>query len=605
MSQRGGLKQMSGAAAFFKALAIAALMATGTLSAGARVEAACTIGKIAELPVTMAGTRPIVSAKINGVDSRFLADSGSFYSLLTQAGAAELRLKLKPVPLDLIVTGVGGNARIWITTVKTFTLAGFAIPNVDFLVGGSEPADDVVGVLGQNVLGIGDSEYDLADGVIRLMHPSGCAGRPLAYWAKSYSMLDINSTSPLAPHTAGIAFVNGVKVRVIFDTGAAESTLTLAAAARAGITPQSPGVVAAGFTGGIGRRTAETWIAPVSTFKIGGEEIRNTRLSIGAFSLTDADMLLGADFFLSHRVYVARSQRKLYFTYNGGPVFSLGPAAPAGVATVVPPPAAAPTLDAGAAPADAADLARKGVALAARGDYAGAIDSLTGAVAGAPTSAKYVYARGVAYLGAKKPFLAMTDFDKALALAPDYVPALVARAELRLAGHDTAGATADLDATAKAAAPQADVRLRLADLYLRAEAFAPAAAQYDLWIAAHPDDSRRAEALNGRCRVRALSGRDLDKALADCDAALKLDARNPTVFDSRGLVRVRLGNLDGAIADFDAALALQPKSAWSLYGRGVAETKKGMVSEGKADIAAATALRPLLPEEARRQGIGP
>ena len=34
-------------------------------------------------------------------------------------------------------------------------------------------------------------------------------------------------------------------------------------------------------------------------------------------------MLLGDDFFLSHRVYVANSQRKLYFTYNGGPVFAL------------------------------------------------------------------------------------------------------------------------------------------------------------------------------------------------------------------------------------------------------------------------------------------
>jgi len=37
-------------------------------------------------------------------------------------------------------------------------------------------------------------------------------------------------------------------------------------------------------------------------------------------------MLIGADFFLSHRVYVASSQNRLYFTYNGGPVFDLSPA---------------------------------------------------------------------------------------------------------------------------------------------------------------------------------------------------------------------------------------------------------------------------------------
>ena len=32
-------------------------------------------------------------------------------------------------------------------------------------------------------------------------------------------------------------------------------------------------------------------------------------------------MLLGADFLRAHRVLVAHSQRKLYFTYTGGPVF--------------------------------------------------------------------------------------------------------------------------------------------------------------------------------------------------------------------------------------------------------------------------------------------
>ena len=32
-------------------------------------------------------------------------------------------------------------------------------------------------------------------------------------------------------------------------------------------------------------------------------------------------MVLGVDFLRAHRVYVARSQRKLYFTYTGGTVF--------------------------------------------------------------------------------------------------------------------------------------------------------------------------------------------------------------------------------------------------------------------------------------------
>ena len=51
--------------------------------------------------------------------------------------------------------------------------------------------------------------------------------------------------------------------------------------------------------------------------------MHNVRLRFANFSMDEGDMLLGADFFLSHRVYVANSQDKLYFTYNGGPPFDV------------------------------------------------------------------------------------------------------------------------------------------------------------------------------------------------------------------------------------------------------------------------------------------
>jgi hypothetical protein len=63
------------------------------------------------------------------------------------------------------------------------------------------------------------------------------------------------------------------------------------------------------------------WIGMFKTIKIGDEEIQNTPLEIGE-SISDAyDILIGADFFLSHHVYVANSQGKIYFTYSGGPPF--------------------------------------------------------------------------------------------------------------------------------------------------------------------------------------------------------------------------------------------------------------------------------------------
>jgi hypothetical protein len=126
------------------------------------------------------------------------------------------------------------------------------------------------------------------------------------------------------PHSRSVAYLNGAKIHVLFDTGAASSLLRLDAAKRAGITPASQGVIPGGIWHGIGHRVSQSWIARFTSFKVGDEEILHAQLRFGDISLPATDMLIGADFFLSHRIYVASSQRKLYFTYNGGPVFDLG-----------------------------------------------------------------------------------------------------------------------------------------------------------------------------------------------------------------------------------------------------------------------------------------
>ena len=72
----------------------------------------CTLGRLAEMPVTMKGTRPMVAAKINGLDAEFLVDSGMFFSMLSPANAAELKLKTHPLPGRAYVKGVGGESEL-------------------------------------------------------------------------------------------------------------------------------------------------------------------------------------------------------------------------------------------------------------------------------------------------------------------------------------------------------------------------------------------------------------------------------------------------------------------------------------------------------------
>ena len=577
--------------------------------------AACKLAKMAELPVTMSNLKPIVTAQINGVDARFVADSGAFFSMITQAGAAQYNLKLGAAPFGLYIRGIGGTVEPSVATVKVFTLAGIPVHNVEFLVGGSAVGrSESIGVLGQNLFRIGDVEYDLARGVIRLMRAEDCGHTLLAYWVKpseSYSMMDIERATPQSPHTTGTAFINGARIRVMFDSGAGTSILSMRAAERAGVKPDTNGVVEAGYGRGIGQASIKTFIGPFASFKIGDEEIRNTRLRFGDIDVESSDMLIGADFFLSHRIYVASSQRKLFFTYNGGPVFNLAAShkAPADADALPAAEMAADRKGSSEELADAAAYSRRGMAFAARRDYEHAIEDLTRACELDGNDPDYYVQRGAVYRQDQQFELAAADLNRALELKPDDLAALEVRAQLRLRVHDIAGATADLEAADRAAPKEADIRFFLARAYQSADLLPASIAQYDLWIPSHATDARMPEALKNRCWMRALQGQELNQALSDCNAALKSSAKGEPykaqVLNGRGLVRLRLGSYDKSIADYDDSLKLYPQDAWVLYGRGVAKIRKNKVAEGEADMAAAAALWPPIAEEFKRRGIAP
>ena len=570
----------------------------------------------------MAGTRPLINAKINNQEARFVLDSGAFYSMISTATAAEFNLKLTPGPYGLKLQGIGGTVTAQIATVKEFGIAGALIHNVEFLVGGSEVGSE--GLIGQNFLHQWDVEYDFSKGVVRLFKPEGCRKARMAYWltpGQTYSETGIESVMQSRMHTVGEGYVNGQHIRVTFDTGAYNSFLSLRAAARAGIKIDSPGVVEAGYSRGIGRGMVKTYIATASSFKIGdGEEIKNARLRIADSDLAESDMLLGSDFFVSHHIFVANSQSKLYLSYNGGPVFNLAKTTPATtpqadeVQKVEAAKDEAPgDQQAGAAAADQqADpdaLARRGEASAARHDFEHALADLSKAVELRPDNPEYLFQRALIYRQSGQAALALADLDHVLTLNQDFLRAYLPRAEIRLGDKNVEGAIADLDATDRLAPKQADLRFALAERYEAVNRFSQAIAQYDLWIQNHPVDSRFAAALGQRCRASAIQNEALDVGLADCNKALRIaDKKNPSyghLLENRGLLELRQANNDKAIADFDAALKIMPKSATALYGRGVAKVRNNKTAEGEADMAEAVKIAPHIAAPFSARGLAP
>ncbi|HEX2561289.1 retropepsin-like aspartic protease, partial [Phenylobacterium sp.] len=146
-------------------------------------ETGCKLQKVADLPVTMAGLKPQVPVKINGREAVLVADSGAFFSMINERSAERLGLSRGMTPPGLRVRGVGGTEAVKVMVAKRFELSGGALTNVDFLVGELAPGGQADGILGQNVLGVLDVEYDFANGAIRLFKPQGCAKANLAYWA--------------------------------------------------------------------------------------------------------------------------------------------------------------------------------------------------------------------------------------------------------------------------------------------------------------------------------------------------------------------------------------------------------------------------------------
>jgi predicted aspartyl protease len=319
---------MSGRALLFAA----ALTAFAAPAASAAAAPVCNLQRIAELPVRMVGLRPSITTQVNGADAQLLVDTGAFKTVISRAAAERFGIHITPASVRMELHGVGGEERdVGFGKAKDFNFAGAQLHDVSLMVTG-HAARDYDGNLGLSLLGFADVEFDLANKVIRLFQPQGCVGGGGgAYWAqpKQLNWLDIAPIDQQTQHIRGEASINGKLVRVIFDTGAVRSGLNRDVAEKLGFKVDGPGVRPGGRVRGFGPGTIDSWIAPFAVFSLGGEEIHNTQLRVYDHSTKDHEMVIGADFFMAHRIYVSSKSKRLFFTYNGsGPVFLLDKAPP-------------------------------------------------------------------------------------------------------------------------------------------------------------------------------------------------------------------------------------------------------------------------------------
>ena len=178
------------------------------------------------------------------------------------------------------------------------------------------------------------------------------------------------------------------------------------------------------------------------------------------------------------------------------------------------------------------------------------------------------------------------------------------------AGSDRAAqvqaCTAVIGAAGQPPAVIALAYFRRANAYLGSQRYDLAISDYSQALTILPGDPLL---LNNRCWARAIQGRDLATALADCDEVVRKQPGSAVARSTRGFVLLRLGRFDDAIGDYNASLNINTRPndvrASSLYGRGVAEERKGDVADGDIDIRLAQSMAPRVAQAFTTYGVTP
>lgn len=302
-------------------------------------QADCQLKELYQFPLTMQANRPLADVTVNGTPLKALLDTGASGTFIIRNHAERLGLPLVE-KAGRKAAGIGGYSKIYTAEIASFGLGGLQAKDFKIGVTGERDTKDFQLILGQSLLAMYDLELDLANNVARFIKAEGCEGKPLAYWAVGKPVSEVRlkdleeraGTRRTRPQILFDIEINGRWMEAKLDTGAFTSVMTRDAAAQIGITPDSPGVEFRGKSGGLGRATIDNWLTTVDSVSIGGETIKNPKLRFadlfqGTKRRNTFDLLLGADWVRAHRIYIAYSQGKMYFTHNGtSPVFqTVGP----------------------------------------------------------------------------------------------------------------------------------------------------------------------------------------------------------------------------------------------------------------------------------------
>ncbi len=275
-----------------------ALLALPFLSSCA---SACARTLVAELPLRLIESYPIVPASIAGQAVSLLLDTGAQGMLVTPGAVEALNLPLAGMTR---IFGTGGSQEVRVVRLPGLRLGAAPMPEqlapVAALPVVLPMTPPLAGLLGASLLALFDLELDAPAGWARLWSPEDCAA-PLT---GTRSTIDVSPQGE--PYLA--VRVNRQPLLALLDTGSRSTILSDETARRLGLTAP----VSANTAPGIDGRRLPVAHARVH-LGLGDEQAAEVGVSIAPLQLERGDMLLGMDALLRRRVWIGYARHEVIF----------------------------------------------------------------------------------------------------------------------------------------------------------------------------------------------------------------------------------------------------------------------------------------------------
>lgn len=300
--------------AFFRAISISLFTLTAGLTPLAALAqtlpAGCAMNELAMVPLifTTNGV-PLVEATLNGSKIPALLDLGQQHA----TAISKKTLDQLGVPIRSTETNYPG-VFVMNSLIDHFALgpnehkkSWFPVEDI--------PYDFIGAKIGANYLLRTDLELNFEDRYIKYFKPTGCYRAKLAYW-------DANAVSVPARHDSRRrdlrpwfkVRINGKDISATLSTADEHTYMDLFTAQRMGLSTEAPGAVREEPVVGWYDRSQSVWTVPVAEMMVGDLKVTDFKVRLMNMDLTGEAIFLGADFLRRHRVYIAMSQNRIYFT---------------------------------------------------------------------------------------------------------------------------------------------------------------------------------------------------------------------------------------------------------------------------------------------------